>query len=586
MSTRLRQHSDRQPLKRAAVERKSKATLDCLRVDSDHKPKSIAFQSLSTSSYWRRAGGALPAIRFWPSDSWARKSTYSEWFAIFMVGAFMNRRDFLERTTIVISAGLASGILPDRYGLIASALAAGNADQKASLEQKFAEFALAIRYEDLPADVVTSAKRVLLDTLGCAFGSVGSEPANIAETTIRKTFGNGNTATVIGYPRSATVEGALFVNGVLVRSLDMNDTYIGTEPLHPSEVIPTALAICEEQERSGRDLVEAIIVGYEASMRVNDAISFLERGFHPLCAASYGIPLIAGKVWGLPKEALANAVGISGARGFTSFVVNSGSISMMKAMGLAATAIDGVFATRLAAQGFTGPSGTLEWLASKMKPAKESLAVDLEVARYRLPRVAFKRFPVQIELQAVAEAGAILSAKINGRTQDIRTITVETYPGIIERVADPAKFRPQTKGTADHSLPVCLAMALLDGDVTVVQFEKDRWREQDVVALVGKTSVKPGESLIAKLPNGRGATVEIVLVDGQSLRETVEIPEGDALRPLSRESLERKFMSFAVPVVGKAAGERIMSLVAGIEDLKNVQELTRELKGTGKQNPS
>ena len=499
----------------------------------------------------------------------------------------MNRRDFLERTMIAVSASLVSSILPDRYGFVGSALAAGSGDdQKAALEQRFAEFALAVRFEDLPADVVASAKRVLLDTLGCAFGSVGSEPANIAETTIRKTFGDGNTATVIGYPRSATVEGALFVNGVLVRSLDMNDTYIGTEPLHPSEVIPTALALCEEQGRSGRDLVEAIVAGYEASMRVNDAISFLERGFHPLCAAAYAIPLIAGKIWGLPKQALANAVGISGARGFTSFVVNSGSISMMKAMGLAATAIDGVFATRLAAQGFTGPSGTLEWLASKMKPTMEGLSVDLEVARYRLPRVAFKRFPVQIELQAVAEAGAILSGKVKGRTQDIRAVMVETYPGIIERVADPAKFLPKTKGTADHSLPVCLAMAILDGDVTVAQFEKDRWRGPDVMALVEKTSVKTGESLIAKLPKGRGATVEIILTDGQSLRETVEVPEGDAQRPLSRESLERKFMSFAVPVVGTAAGERIVSLVDGIEDLKNVQELTRELKRAGKQNPA
>ncbi|MBR0937751.1 MmgE/PrpD family protein [Bradyrhizobium jicamae] len=499
----------------------------------------------------------------------------------------MRRRDFLERTTIAVATSLVGSIWPDGYHLVGSALADGKGDgQNAALEQKFAEFAIAVRYEDLPADVIASAKRVLLDTLGCAFGSVGSEPANIAEATIRKTFGDGNTATVIGYPRSATVEGAVFVNGVLVRSLDMNDTYIGTEPLHPSEVIPTALALCEERGRSGRDLVEAMVVGYEASMRVNDAISFLERGFHPLCAASYGVPLIAGKVWGIPKEALANAVGISGARGFTSFVVNSGAISMMKAMGLAATAIDGVFATRLAAQGFTGPSGTLEWLASKMKPAKEGFAVDLELARYRLPRVAFKRFPVQIELQAVVEAGASLSRRIEGRTQEIRSITVETYPGIIQRVADPAKFRPQTKGTADHSLPVCLAMALLDGDVTVSQFEKDRWREQDVMALVEKTSVKPGESLIAKLPKGRGASVEIVLADGRSWRETVEVPEGDAQRPLSRASLERKFMNFAVPVVGKAAGERVMSLVDGIEDLRDVRELTRALKGMGKQNPA
>jgi 2-methylcitrate dehydratase len=80
----------------------------------------------------------------------------------------------------------------------------------------------------------------------------------------------------------------------------------------------------------------------------------------------------------------------------------------------------------------------------------------------------------------------------------MREIKVETYPGIIERVADAAKFRPQRRGTADHNLPVCLAMALLDGDVTVTQFEKDRWRDSDVTALVEKTSVKSGEALIAR----------------------------------------------------------------------------------------
>jgi 2-methylcitrate dehydratase len=497
----------------------------------------------------------------------------------------MKRRDFLVQAVAAGFYAGTSGAEGQRH--IGSALAAGaNDTQQGSLELKFADFALAVRYEDLPKEVIASAKRVLLDALACAFGAVGSEAAAVAEKTIRKTFGEGDAATVIGYPRGATVEGALFVNGVLVRSLDLNDTYIGTDPLHPSEVLPTALALCEEGGRSGRDLIEAMVVGYEASMRVNDAISFMERGFHPLCAASYGIPMIAGKVWRLPREAIANAVGISGARGFTSFVVNSGAISMMKAMGLAATAVDGIFATRLAAQGFTGPSGTLEWVATKMKPPKPDLSVDLELTGYRLPRVAFKRFPIQIELQAATEGGSTLHAKIRDRMQDIQAITVETYPGIIARVADPAKFRPQTKGTADHSLPVCLAMALLDGDVTVMQFENDRWRAPDVMALVEKTSVRSSDMLMAKLPKGRGATIEITFTSGHSVRETVEIAEGDAQRPLSQASLERKFTNFAIPVVGSAAAERILLLIEALDDLRDVRQLTQPLKGTGKQAPT
>jgi 2-methylcitrate dehydratase len=123
----------------------------------------------------------------------------------------MKRRYFLTQTAAAVSASVLLGsVRSEGYRLVGSALAADNGDgQKATLEQKFAEFALSIKYEALPADVITSAKRVLLDTLGCAFGSVGSEPANIAETTIRKTSGDGNIATVIGYPRPATVEGAV-----------------------------------------------------------------------------------------------------------------------------------------------------------------------------------------------------------------------------------------------------------------------------------------------------------------------------------------------------------------------------------------
>lgn len=452
-----------------------------------------------------------------------------------------------------------------------------------SLEAKMAEFALGIRYSDLPPDVIASVKRVLLDTLGCAVGAVGSDPARIAEQTIHQTYAGATTATLIGYPKLASVEGAIFVNGVLVRALDMNDTYLGTDPLHPSEVLPTALALCEAGVRSGRDLIEAIVAGYEISARVNDAISFMERGYHPLCAAAYGVPAIAGKVLGLPKGALAQAIGISGARGFTSFVVNSGAISMMKAMGLAATAVDGVFVTRLAANGFTGPSGTLEWFATRMKPAKPDFALDLERTHYRLPRVAFKRFPIQIELQAVAEIGAAIAPKLKGRTGEIRSIVVETYPGVIERVADPEKFKPQTKGTADHSLPVCLAMAIIDGDVTIAQFENNRWRDADIMALVGKTTVKPSDALMAKRPKGRGATVEIGLNDGTSLRETVEVAEGDAERPLSQTSLERKFSNFAIPVLGNAGATKVLELVNSLEDLKDVKTLTSALRASGKQ---
>ena len=87
---------------------------------------------------------------------------------------------------------------------------------------------------------MVAVKLSVLDTLACAFGAGGSEAATIAESTIRSTFDTGQAASVIGNHRRATIEGAVFVNGILVRSLDLNETYIGTEPLHPSALLPTA----------------------------------------------------------------------------------------------------------------------------------------------------------------------------------------------------------------------------------------------------------------------------------------------------------------------------------------------------------
>ena len=482
----------------------------------------------------------------------------------------MHRRLFLGRAATGLSAATLVAAGPFHLATAADASAA-------SLEQRLAQFALALRYEDLSAQVVDAVRRVVLDTLACAFGAVGSEAAVIAEATIRSTFGTGQAATVIGNARGASVEGAVFVNGILVRSLDLNDTYIGTEPLHPSELFPTALAICEDRRLSGRDFIAALAAGYEASMRINDAVSFMQRGFHPLCSAAYAAPLIAGRLWGLKQQELANAVGLSAARGYTSIVVNNGAISMMKAMGFAATAVDAIFATRLAANGFTGPTGTLEWFAARAAPAQAAVVVDLEPARYRLLQVAFKRFPIQIELAAVAEAGSLLAPRVRDRSAEIRAVNVETYPGIIERVADAAKFKPQTRGTADHSLPVCLAMALLDGDVTLAQFDKDRWRDRDVMELVEKTSVKPGAALIAKLPKGRGASVEIVFADGTTLRETVEVPEGDSQRPLSRVSLQSKFMTAAIPILGAERAKRVLSQVEALETMTDMRDLARAL---------
>ncbi|HZE46502.1 MAG TPA: MmgE/PrpD family protein, partial [Xanthobacteraceae bacterium] len=351
----------------------------------------------------------------------------------------MDRRDFLLATGLA-ATGEFLGLPPT--GVVAQEGASADARRGPSIERRLADFALAVTYDELPKEVVAAVKRLLLDTLGCGYGAIGSAPARVTEGMWRKNYSGPGSATILGNSRPMSTEGAAMVNGVLVRYLDYNDIYVGSGSQHPSEIIPIALAACEEAGRSGRDFIETIVVGYEAITRINDAVSFARRGLHSLSAAIYAAPLVAGKAWNMPVEQIAHAVGISGARGLTMFVVNSGAISMMKALGHAFCGMDGFVAARLAAEGFTGPSGTLDWVATRIQPAQDRLGIDLDPRRFRVPMVGLKRFPLQFEIQAPVEAGVNLHSSLKASLGDIREVVVETYPDTIERVAGPGRYTP------------------------------------------------------------------------------------------------------------------------------------------------
>jgi 2-methylcitrate dehydratase len=365
-----------------------------------------------------------------------------------------------------------------------------------------------------------------------------------------------------------------------VRDLDLNDIYVGKEPSHPSENIPAALAVCEEASRSGRDLIETIVTGYEAQLALNDALAFGERGFFSVTIAGFSVPLMAGKAWRMPREQVLEAIGIASVRQFTLLAITRGPISMMKALPYAHNAMDSLFAARLAAAGFTGPANAMDWFINEVQPRQPEARLDLAPGKFRITQVGLKRFPLQFELQTIAEAGVNLSPKARGRIDAINEITVETYPITIERTASPSRYEPKTRETADHSLPVCLAMALLDGDVTIAQYDRERWRAPDVLALAHKVKVKVSEKLAAGAPRGSGAIVRLAFADGTTAEETVTVADGDARRPMTRAALTHKFNTLAAPVLGDAGAAKVLAMIDRLEELNDIKAFTAALRGT------
>jgi 2-methylcitrate dehydratase len=491
----------------------------------------------------------------------------------------MDRRHFLAGTgavTVADAIGLTTAVAQIPGGEAGSAPAP---PQRISIERELADYGEALRYETLPREVVDATKRLLIDALACGYGAIGSSAARIVEDTFRKSFGGPGVASVLGSAALTSAEGAALINGVLIRDLDLNDTHVGKEPCHPSENIPAALACCEEAGRGGRDLIETIVLGYEAQLAFNSAFAFGERGFFSVSSAGFVVPLMAGKAWRLPVQQVVEAIGISGVRQLTLLAITRGPISMMKALPYAHNAMDGLFATRLAAAGFTGPGNAMDWFLSKVKPAEPDVRLDLAGGKFRIGQVGLKRFPLQFELQTVAEAGVNLHAKAREHIGDIAGIVVESYPITIERTAEPSRYNPQTRETADHSLPVCLAMALIDGEVTIAQYEKERWRAPDILALARKVAVKVGDRLAMSAPRGSGAIVKLVFADGSSIEEIVEIADGDARRPMSRAALEHKFKSLAAPALGEAGAANVLGLIDRLEQLPDLRSFAAALRG-------
>src|SRR5260221_550781 len=181
--------------------------------------------------------------------------------------------------------------------------------------QQLAEFVAALRYEDLPPDVVAAAKRHILDAVGVALAaSAVGAGAPVIEMT--RSWAGARESSILGYDFGAPAPWAALANGTLTHALDYDDTHVESV-VHPSAfVMPAAFAVAEEIGASGRDLITAAVAGYEGATRIGAAAPgrFHVRGQHTTgLRGTFGAAAAAGRLWGLTADAVAQGPGIAGA---------------------------------------------------------------------------------------------------------------------------------------------------------------------------------------------------------------------------------------------------------------------------------
>jgi 2-methylcitrate dehydratase len=465
------------------------------------------------------------------------------------------------------------------------------------LAERLARYCHSLTFENLPETVVHEVKRRVLDSLGCALGAWNAPPCRFARQLAQRVkIVRG--ATLWGTAHKTLPELATFANGGLVRYLDFNDTYLAKEPAHPSDNIPAVLAVAESMGASGKRVIQAIALAYEVQCRFCDAAALRPRGWDHVTYGPFSSALAAANVMKLSETQTRHAVNLAGVANVALRQTRVGDLSMWKACAFSNAARNGVFAAMLAQLGMTGPAPIFEGEKGFMKLVSGPFDVSLFASEseqkaavgashapgFKILDTYIKHYPVEYHAQTAVEAALELRAEVRqaegaGAIHQLSDVEIGSYDVAIEIIGrEPEKWQPTTRETADHSFPYCVAVALLDGQVTLQSFGPTRVRDSAVRDLMKKVRVVRDPGFVDRYPDTMPTRITARTREGKVYTKTRDLPLGHPGNPMSDPELEGKFRRLVTRRLGRARAEAVIRLVWRLDQMKDIGTLMPLLK--------
>lgn len=421
-----------------------------------------------------------------------------------------------------------------------------------------------------------AAKVRILDTLGCALGGLDSDPARIAREVATATQEG---AVLWGDGRRVSLEDAAFANGVALRYLDFNDTYRAKDGLHPSDNIAALLAVAESRDLPGTSLLEGVIVSYEVQCRFADTVNLSGMGWDQPTSGVIAAALGVGRMLGFDEVRLAEAVSIAIVPHVPLHQARVPELTWWKGCAAAMGARNGLFAARLAELGMQGAIQPFEGrngLWAQIGQRFDLSALGAEGVALGVQQTNIKMWPVRDSCQLAIETALRARAKAvkGGRAPRIAGVKVVTYASSFKNAAADAElWKPATRETADHSLPFCVAAAVLDGAVTAQTFVDTRFLDADVLGVLGSMEVEVSDDFTALAPSVRSCEVTITLDDGESFTAMMQQTQEQIEVGLPIDVVLRKFDQLAEPVLGSERSVALRQAVLELERVENVREI-------------
>ena len=441
-----------------------------------------------------------------------------------------------------------------------------------SVSRQMAEFALRLKYEDLPERVVHEVKRFLFDSVGCAYGGCHTKDVNILRD-IYRAMGGREEATLIGFGDRLPAVNATLVNSLMIRALDFNDIYWKEDPSHPSDLIPAALSAGELADASMKDVIVAIVLAYEFEQRLCEFAvpGVRERKWHHATLTQFVSPIVAGKMLGLTVDQMVNAIGISGAHNHTIGCPTAGKLTMMKNTVDPMAVQSGVLAALMAKAGYTGTEAVFEGKEGFMDVFGPDWAMDKLVGnlgeQFKISECGMKAFPTEALTHTHITAALKVVTRNNIISDQIERVTITTIARACDILFDPHKYRPESRETADHSLPYCIAAALVDHEITTQSFSDEKMKDPRIWAVIDRIKGEASVEFEKMFPAKQPSRVVIRTKAGKEYEEYLEYPKGDPREPMTMNDLETKFNALSSDLVSPQRQGEIKDMIFLCEKL-------------------
>jgi 2-methylcitrate dehydratase len=445
-----------------------------------------------------------------------------------------------------------------------------------SISRQIAEFALKLKYEDLPENVVNEVKRYLYDSVGCSYGGYHTKDVNILRG-IYTEMGGKKEASLLGFGDKMPAVNATLVNSLMVRALDFNDIYWKEDPSHPSDLIPAALAVGEMVDASMQDVIVAIVLAYEFEQRLCEFAvpGVRERKWHHATLTQFVSPIVAGRLLGLDVDQMVMAIGINGSHNHTIGCPTAGKLTMMKNTVDPMAVQSGVFAALMAQNGYTGTEAVFDgkegfmdvfgpdWDSNKLLSGLGDSFKILECSMKAFPTEALTHTHISATLNVVRSHDISFD--------QIEEVTVTTIARACDILFDPHKYRPESRETADH-----FAVALVDHQITTNSFSEEKLKDKRIWAVIDKIKGVASQEFEAMFPAKQPSKVVVKTTDGKEYSEYLEYPKGDPREPMTMDDLTAKFNALSDGLLSPERQAEVKEMIFACEEM-NVRNLMAKL---------